>query len=487
MSSRHALICACALFLLPSCAGEDGEAGQRGLQGERGFSTLFETSAIEPGDVCPNGGTLIAHGFDLDGDSLLSETEIRGSTTVCNGTDGSDGTDGRNGRSGADGEDSLSTLILLSEEPEGDQCLYGGQRIDAGQDVDSSGTLEAEEITQTTYVCDGADAVAVLVETSVEPVGPECPWAGVRIDSGRDEDGSGTLDAVEIQESQYVCNGHPSQYGVRVIQAPDPSTVFNNPDVCYVTLNTNSSCMWDDVSNRIYFGHGVLKGYWNISPWTSGWPTQPMVSAAESWGRMVIVPKPRRVIMSKNYEPRSLTDHFIADMSNQGVISNRQPVTSSDNFTYNCDVISNNQDEFLCFDRDNIRHYAVPETGSMLTLRKVVPLEIPVQDLTTLRGPHRGGTFAWDGIYYYMSNDDNASANTEYLVFRSNGSFEGRYNITGSGNITAPYFNWAMGRYSSHDGIGARQEGAVFTHTQPFILPDSHCFGAPSLYHMNSK
>jgi len=45
--------------------------------------------------------------------------------------------------------------VVLTDEPAGANCAAGGQRVDSGLDDDDSGTLEAGEIDQTSYVCNG--------------------------------------------------------------------------------------------------------------------------------------------------------------------------------------------------------------------------------------------------------------------------------------------------------------------------------------------
>ncbi|HJL14062.1 MAG TPA: hypothetical protein RMH99_00330, partial [Sandaracinaceae bacterium LLY-WYZ-13_1] len=57
--------------------------------------------------------------------------------------------------SGEMGDMGLNSLVDVSVEPAGDNCAAGGQRIDTGVDDDGDGSLDAEEIDSTAYVCDG--------------------------------------------------------------------------------------------------------------------------------------------------------------------------------------------------------------------------------------------------------------------------------------------------------------------------------------------
>ena len=72
--------------------GEDGENGAPGEDGENGadgLNSLIATEAIEPGDVCANGGVAISTGVDANADGVLDEDEIASTENVCNGVDGS--------------------------------------------------------------------------------------------------------------------------------------------------------------------------------------------------------------------------------------------------------------------------------------------------------------------------------------------------------------------------------------------------------------
>ena len=117
---------------------------------------------------------------------------------------------GSNGVSGTD------ALIATTPEPAGKNCPSGGTRIDIGQDSNSNGKLDTNEITQTQYVCNGPSGSSVadggaggqfLIATGTEPAGASCAAGGVKIQSGPDTNGNGTLDANEVTSTVYVCNG----------------------------------------------------------------------------------------------------------------------------------------------------------------------------------------------------------------------------------------------------------------------------------------
>ena len=55
---------------------------------------------------------------------------------------------------GDDGDDGLNSLISQTQIGSTDQCSFGGVRIDSGLDANSNNTLDADEIDATNYVCE---------------------------------------------------------------------------------------------------------------------------------------------------------------------------------------------------------------------------------------------------------------------------------------------------------------------------------------------
>ncbi|MEW5854330.1 MAG: Ig-like domain-containing protein [Myxococcota bacterium] len=119
------------------------------------------------------------------------------------------------------------SLTQLSDEPAGANCANGGVRIDAGLDDGSGqatpgdGVLQAGEIDQTRYVCNGGDGANGADGTngtdgsnghsSVMNVVPDdsgsCPNGGHRVDSGVDDNDNGTLEAEEVDATTVICDG----------------------------------------------------------------------------------------------------------------------------------------------------------------------------------------------------------------------------------------------------------------------------------------
>lgn len=231
--------------------------------------SLISTAVLPIGDLsCPDGGVQINVGLDNgDGggtadDGVLQAGEIDSSSAVCNATNGSDGSDGSDGAaslvspvslpvgdaacpaggfvlfSGLDNGDGggvaddgvlqfgerdssavicngiapIPTLVVTSAEPPGANCAGGGVRIEAGPDLDDSGTLDTDEIDAVSFVCngsdgtDGTDGTNALVEVSAVPVGDtNCEHGGQRVDTGLDTDGDGILADDEIDNTAFIC------------------------------------------------------------------------------------------------------------------------------------------------------------------------------------------------------------------------------------------------------------------------------------------
>ncbi|HJL20185.1 MAG TPA: hypothetical protein RMH99_31250, partial [Sandaracinaceae bacterium LLY-WYZ-13_1] len=163
--------------------------GEMGEMGGGGLTSLVSVDSEPPGENCANGGQRVETGVDDDGDGVLAEAEVDSTTYLCEPMEGA------------------TSLVAVSTEAPGAECAEGGQRIDAGVDDDDDGTLDPEEVDSTTYVCDGADGARSLVDLAMELPGANCAHGGHRLDSGVDTDGSGTLEASEIDRTSYLCTG----------------------------------------------------------------------------------------------------------------------------------------------------------------------------------------------------------------------------------------------------------------------------------------
>jgi hypothetical protein len=149
--------------------------------------------ADEPaGEHCEHGGTSITIGFDDDHDGVIDASEIDSVEYVCDGGPGGDATD---------------MLVETREEPAGANCSAGGTAIATGLDADADGTLDPSEIANTVFVCNAADGTITLVATRPEPAGATCRFGGTAILVGLDLDADGVLDPDEVTSTSFVCDG----------------------------------------------------------------------------------------------------------------------------------------------------------------------------------------------------------------------------------------------------------------------------------------
>jgi uncharacterized protein (TIGR02145 family) len=116
-------------------------------------------------------------------------------------------------QSGSSGTNGINALVKTTTEPAGNNCNYGGTKIETGLDSNGDGTLENAEINQaqTKFVCNGAPG----------PTGPQGP-AGTNISSDNQQlSVSSTGDTLKLQNGGFVI--------IPGISAANPtaSTFFN--------------------------------------------------------------------------------------------------------------------------------------------------------------------------------------------------------------------------------------------------------------------
>lgn len=232
VSARTWFVFCVALGLLTGC-GSDGADGAPGADGDPGSSALVDVSDEPAGENCAGGGYRIDHGLDADGDGSLDDEEIAGAFYVCNGDDGEPGEDGDPGQ---------TALANITDEPAGENCVNGGHRIDYGLDENGNGGLDDEEILGEYYACDGEDGEpgesgdpgrSSLASITDEPAGDNCASGGHRIDHGLDADGDGTLDAEEITGTIYICDGSDGEDGEDGENGEDAAEVLIETDDVY--------------------------------------------------------------------------------------------------------------------------------------------------------------------------------------------------------------------------------------------------------------
>lgn len=132
-------------------------------------------------------------------------------------------------------------LIETSLEPPGENCEFGGTKIETGFDTTGDGNIDETE--NVFYACDGAPggtgptgetgpegppgdtAPGMLIELISEPPGSNCEFGGIRIVTGFDTTGDGRIDQVE--DTAFVCNGAPG---------------FSGDDPLFANVSGESNC-----------------------------------------------------------------------------------------------------------------------------------------------------------------------------------------------------------------------------------------------------
>ena len=149
----------------------------------------------------------------------------------------------------------------MTPESGGSNCANGGTRIDVGVDDNSNGVLEASEIDQTQYVCDGGSSNnTMLTSISSPPSNMGCDAGGRVVSHGLDNgDGGGTyangvLETGEIDSTTTFCSRFVSDdYNLKMVKdiysgssssAPNYLTAVGNTLYFEANDGTNGDELW---------------------------------------------------------------------------------------------------------------------------------------------------------------------------------------------------------------------------------------------------
>ncbi|HMG56080.1 MAG TPA: hypothetical protein VK601_21425, partial [Kofleriaceae bacterium] len=166
--------------------------------------TLVSIAEEPPGAHCADGGAVVTWGVDDDGSGTLDPGEVDRTEYRCNPP--------------APGPAPMPPVRVRTQaEPPGPHCARGGTVVHSGLDLDFDGSLDDDEVTESTYVCDSEDAPPRVL-SRVEPLapGPSCAFGGTAVYSGRDIDGDNTLDPEEVESSAFVCDAATASEEVEV-------------------------------------------------------------------------------------------------------------------------------------------------------------------------------------------------------------------------------------------------------------------------------
>jgi hypothetical protein len=207
---------------------------------------MLAVTAESPGLNCSNGGSRVDSGLDANRNGQLDASEITSTQYVCSAgsavnslvetrdeaagsncpSSGKQFTAGLDANSngvldigeinssgyicnGAQGSAGARALTVVVPESAGGNCASGGVKINSGSDGNGNGTLDVAEVTGTQYVCNGASATNTLIRSDIEAAGSNCTYGGTRISAGPDTNGNATLESGEVTATAYACNGAP--------------------------------------------------------------------------------------------------------------------------------------------------------------------------------------------------------------------------------------------------------------------------------------
>lgn len=183
------------------CNGIDGTNGS---DGSKGNNALIKSTFLNPGPNCAQGGIKLEMGNDLNANTILDANEVQSTQMICNGQNGATG---------------KSSLIKSTSVTSGVNCTEGGTKLEIGIDLNGNSVLDASEIQNTQFICNGQNAPGKnsLIKSSIEPSGANCSNGGVKLEIGLDFNSNSILDQEEIKETKYVCNGSGGFYDKQTV------------------------------------------------------------------------------------------------------------------------------------------------------------------------------------------------------------------------------------------------------------------------------
>jgi hypothetical protein len=263
------------------CNREDGQGGK---------AYVVKMLPEAAGTNCPAGGTAVLGGIDVNADGQLQSTELTATQYVCQSSASLTG---------------ANALIRLDVEPAGANCNQGGTAVKSGLDSNGNGTLDPNEVSNTTFVCNGLTGATgqngknALVRLNPEPAGTGCAYGGTSVKSGLDTNGDGTLNTSEVQTTQLVCSSAnffrtkwasspPNSYGsgeipnlwapagrkVSLYKTSDTSrikiTVSDNFRVA-LSVASGGYATYSVRMNGSSFGCDAYQNNWNSASWSQSY------------------------------------------------------------------------------------------------------------------------------------------------------------------------------------------------------------------------
>ena len=140
--------------------GLSGPQGQPGIAGSSAEVQILRTTPLYLGDsTCPQGGTNLSGGLDLNGNGELDVDEVVTFNHLCNGITGLHGESGTNGTDGFNGSNGPTALVDKQAAPryvcEDGFVIRFGVDDGAGQGTALDGVLQHSEVRESLNVCFG--------------------------------------------------------------------------------------------------------------------------------------------------------------------------------------------------------------------------------------------------------------------------------------------------------------------------------------------
>jgi hypothetical protein len=368
-----------------------------------------------------------------------------------------------------------------TETPCHDGMVCDGTCVDTQSDPANCGTCG--------HACDASDA-CVAGQCELQCTGSDTPCGTTCVNTQTDPLHCGGCAATPC--SSNVCTAGVCQiagyYGLT--GTVDPTTVFNTIAETYTFPNNLTNSIWHRATNTILTGEFATSGYWAFHEGTTGYPAAPN-NGADIHARMVYIPATNTVVYSRSASANGVglgtyTQIAVAALDPQtGLLGTGATAAFSDGFTGSCQLLSASATQLLCYDGTSIRRYTTTAGSATLTFVDTRPLSaaLPATAQCAAGAACYGSTFAFDGAYYYFAADEGIQTSLAYVVYNANGTLVNTYSVVGGGGaVNGVYFDWSVGRYSTHDGFGGHTGGAVYAVTGGGGS-DTHCFGPVSTNH----
>jgi hypothetical protein len=148
----------------------------------------------------------------------------------------------------------------MTDEPVGANCVFGGVKIETGLDIDDDSKLSESEVVTTKYVCRAEPGKNSLSKIFTESPGTNCGEGGLRIVIGMDSNSNNLLDVNEITQTEYLCNGMTGKNWLTTVL--NEAAGINCGSGGYkmqvgLDLNSNSQLEQNEITETRYVCNGI--------------------------------------------------------------------------------------------------------------------------------------------------------------------------------------------------------------------------------------